>query len=76
MELLTRLLYTAEFAFNKLIKDYILHRQSSGAVQVEVDVLDSISVVFYVCSHRGDITHTHTHKKFILAYLQDYEQSI
>ena len=21
----------------------------------------SISVLFYVCSHRGDITHTHTH---------------
>ena len=84
MEFLIHLFYSAEFTCNKLIRDYIPHHQNSGGVQVEVDVLGSVSVLFYVCSHRGDITHTHTHThpkhthttKFILAYLQDYEQSI
>ena len=44
--------------------------------------MSSKQSVFYVCSCRGDIrhktharTHTHTHK-IILAYPQDYEQSI
>ena len=54
---------------------------------IRKEISRSINVLFYVCSHRGDITpppHTHTHihirhirtHEIILAYLKNYEQPI
>ena len=49
---------------------------------LSVIIYQSINVLFYVCSHQGDIRPQKTNKQkniflyYILAYPPDYEQSI
>ena len=51
--------------------------QGGGAgLRTELDFSQSINVLFYVCSQRGDIRQQQqTNKKCVLGYPQDYERS-